>query len=132
MKPLKVQYYSNVIQVQLSDIIYISIKGKGSQIWVTHEKARELCGDEAEPEKSCLKSNRSVKEYFQELRECGFAYASASYIVNIANIQRYTKNEITLKGGTKLTVTRKMNKIFSQSFTNFWDPMSERRENHES
>lgn len=120
-KQIKIQYYGVVTFLELSDILYISINGKGSFVWLTDEKALQIWGSEKNNGIQALKSGKSLNNHFQELKELGFIYASKSYIVNVQNVMVLSCDEITLKGGQKLKITRGMKKSYEEEFARYWE-----------
>lgn len=118
---IKIQHYNTIRNINLLDVLYISIKGKGSSVWITEEKAKELKEAQKVSKEWMLKSSRSLKSYYQELKDSGFAYASNSYIINFENIIGRTAADIILKGGTKLSLTRGMKKPFEKENARYLD-----------
>lgn len=121
MKRIKVQYYGMTVLLRVTDILYISINGKGTQIWVTDEKANELWGVEKMPKLQALRSGNTLKAYYQELGQYGFVYASKSYIVNVRHVMALSSDEITLKGGWRLKLTKGKKKAYEEEFARFWE-----------
>lgn len=118
---IRVQHYNTTTIIKLSDILYISINGKGSLVWVTKEAAKKLKETREESGGWVLKSSRSLKSYYQELKDSGFVYASKSYIINVENIINQSNDEITVEGEQTLSITRGMKKTFEEKIARYWD-----------
>lgn len=125
---INVRYQGNLVTLKLADILYISLEGKGTLIWVTDEKAKELWGADGGCQKHAQRSSCSLKEYYQQLKGCGFSYASVSYIVNIINVIKQSKNRLFLKGGKDLSLTRVKKKSYEEDVIRFWSLKAKERD----
>ncbi|MDR7810519.1 LytR/AlgR family response regulator transcription factor [Lacrimispora sp.] len=111
-----------VFILQISDIIYVQIYKKGSQIWLTDKKAEEIWGGvSSEKElKQTIETKTKLKEYYQELRNYGFIYASESYIINAEKVVSRQKDFVRMEGGHNLTVVRRMKKVFDEELGKYY------------
>lgn len=112
-------YNGKVFFLQISDIIYISILNKGSELWLTKKKSEEIWGKDVHTGKLALKSNLRVSDYYKMLQDKGFAYANKSYIINVEHIRSREKNTVLLSDGSALSVTRGMKKEFDDKFCKY-------------
>lgn len=95
-----------------SDILYISIRGKGSEVWLTKEAAARLhTGAE------CIKSNVHLTAYYEQLNTYGFIYAHKSYIINAEYVIMRSKNSIVLENGCELNIARSRQKEFDRELS---------------
>ncbi len=111
-----------VFILRISDIIYIQIYRKGSQIWLTDKKAEEIWGSvSSEKEhKQTIETKTRLKEYYQELKNYGFIYASESYIINAERVISRQKDIVRLQGGHNLIVVRRMRKVFDEELGKYY------------
>ena len=109
-----------VYMLQASDIVYIQIYKKGSQIWLTDKKKEEI-------HKQTIESNTKLKDFYGQLGGDGFIYASASYIINAEKVICRQKTSVILQGGHNLPVARRMKKNFDEELGKFYG-ISYRRE----
>ncbi|HJA41374.1 MAG TPA: LytTR family DNA-binding domain-containing protein [Firmicutes bacterium] len=97
-----------VYRIPINQILYISVIKRGSAICYYPGKESEK-----------LFCRQTVKELYFRLSGEGFEYAHNSYIVNMANIIRVTKNVIMLKDRTELNISRSKQKNFDDRFSDF-------------
>ncbi len=97
-----------VSRIELFCIEYIDIAKRGSIIH-TYENNESLI----------YFSNQKVSEYFEKLKDFGFAYAHNSYIVNLDFICSITATELELVSGEKLPISRTYSKEFRKNFTDY-------------
>lgn len=119
-RQLEVKYRGETVLLKLSDILYITINGKSSQIWITDKKATEIWGAKDKPQELAIKSGTNLRTYYQQLKDYGFIHASKSYIVNAENVVAQSPCNVTLKGGYKLSLTRGEKKTFEEEFGKYW------------
>lgn len=98
---LPVKSDGRLLLLQPSDIIYVSIRGKGSELWLTREASRRLRIPEG-----YVKSSIQISSYYEQLSVYGFIYAHRSYIVNAEHITMRNKNSIVLESGCELNIAR--------------------------
>ncbi len=115
---------STTYMVRPSDIVFISIHEKGSQVHLTRKKAMELgvlkekteCREEA----TAVKSRIKLEEYYRQLKDYGFIYAKVSYIINAKHVMFMGKDSVTMEGNIELGISRIKKKEFDEQFTMFW------------
>lgn len=101
------------IRVYSDSILYIAIRGSGSQIFV-HGKVKELYPTEVFRANGNLSA---MAEIFGESH--GFVRLHNSYIVNMAYIMRTTKESVELADGTILNIARSKLKYFQEIFAKY-------------
>lgn len=106
--------------LDLSDILFISINNKGTEIWLTGEMAEKILGPLKKNQAMAVKSSVKITEYYQQLKDYGFIYANKSYIVNVRNVLRRETYSVTLKGGVELSISRSRKKEFDEGFGKYW------------
>ena len=100
------------LQVNLRDILYLSIIRGGVEVHMFSEiRAR---GEEP------VVAKRNIKDLAAELEEKDFACAHNSYLVNLKHVDSFTKNEVVLKDGTVLTVSRSRYAEFERRLFDYW------------
>ncbi|MCC8025740.1 MAG: LytTR family DNA-binding domain-containing protein [Clostridium sp.] len=97
-----------------SDILYITIRGKGSELWLTEKACRKLNLKE-----QFVKSSIRLPDYYEELKKYGFIYAHRSYIVNAEHLIMRNPGSIVLEGGCELNVARSRQKEFDRELSRF-------------
>lgn len=122
VEPSKIPIVCNgqVFMLQISDIVYIQIYKKGSQIWLTNKKREEI-------HKQTIESSTKLKDYYELLGRYGFIYASASYIINAEKVISCQKTSVILQGNYNLPVARRMKKVFDEELGKYYG-VSYRRE----
>lgn len=108
--------------LRISDIIYIQIYRKGSQIWLTDKKTEEIWGSglSEKERKQTIETKTRLKEYYQELKDYGFIYASESYIINAEKVVSRQKDFVRMQGGHNLSVVRRMKKAFDEELGKYY------------
>lgn len=101
-------YRSNVIKVNVQNILYVENAKRGSRIVVCKDS------EEAKFEGSILVDDKleTLTEKFSEL-----ALAHSSYAININHIEKIIDNEAYLDSGESLSVSRTYQKDFRTIFT---------------
>lgn len=61
-------------------------------------------------------SSQKLAEFYEQLKEFGFAYAHNSYIVNLKHVAVVRATELEFINGEKLTISRSRAKSFKQAF----------------
>ena len=102
-----------VFMLQISDIVYIQIYKKGSEIWLTDKKRQEIC-------KQTIETSTKLKEYYEVLGKYGFIYASASYIINAEKVMSRQKSSVILQGNHNLPVARRLKKLFDEELGKYY------------
>lgn len=96
-----------VAKINISDILYISRRKRGSTIHIyTDMRNWEHI------------SKDTVDEHYQKLRCQGFEFPHNSYIVNLENIERIKNNTVILKSGKELNISRSRRESFDTRFMN--------------
>ncbi len=109
--------------LKTEDILYIAIRDKGTDIYLTEEKASEIFGLEQAPKERkefYLRSAMKLNEHYAKLEAYGFAYGKKSYIINIHHIKAVTKDTVQLKDGTILNIARSRKKEFDSRCSRYW------------
>ncbi|MCI8431308.1 MAG: response regulator transcription factor [Lachnospiraceae bacterium] len=109
--------------LKTEDILYIAIRDKGTDIYLTKEKASEICGPEQAPKERkefTLRSTMKLNEHYAKLEEYGFAYGKKSYIINIHYVASITKDTVRLEDGTILNIARSRKKEFDSRCGRYW------------
>lgn len=94
-----------MFKIHPKDVEYIEIAKKGSKIHSFSKGKKEV-----------YTSSIKVSEFYSTLKEFGFAYAHNSYIVNMEYVIMVKVEELELKSGEKLTVSRSHSKEFRKLF----------------
>lgn len=91
------------VRLSAAEIFYIAIAKKGTVIY---------CGNKEQK----YTSSKRLMEFFDLLKEFGFAYAHNSYIVNLKYVAIVNLKELEFVNGEKLTVSRSRAKEFMRAF----------------
>ena len=122
---LTVPWGTHMLTLRLSDILYIAILKKQSEIFLTESCTREIARllniSEKDVKGFTIKSKRKVEEYYNELKDHGFVYAKVSYIINVRHVTGYFKEYVQLTGGTQLAVARSKRAQFEKELSSFWE-----------
>lgn len=94
---------SSLVKLPADRIYYIAIAKKGTVFYGSDE-------DET------YTSAGKLSEYYEQLKDAGFAYAHNSYIVNLKYVSMVTMTELEFVNGKKLTVSRSRAKEFRKAF----------------
>lgn len=124
-------YKSKQYVLKPEDILYISILDKGTAIYLTKEKASELCSFEKEEKKQgefFLRNSGKLNDHYMMLKAYGFVYAKKSYIINIHHIAAVIKNGVQLEDGTILNVARSKRKEFESQCSRYWRNTGENKD----
>lgn len=95
-----------------SDLLYVTICGRGSELWLTNDACRRLNLAEKR-----VKSSIRLADYYEELKKHGFIHAHKSYIVNAEYIIMRKPNSVVLEGGWELNVARSKQKAFDRDLS---------------
>lgn len=120
---LFVTYDGKMFILQLSDILYISILDKGTEICLTDEKTNEIFGDvgkNTDPLERTIKSGVKLETYYEQLKDYDFMYAKKSYIINAQYVMARLKDSVLLKGHHELSVARSRKKEFDDQLFAYW------------
>lgn len=109
---LQVKCDGCLLLLEPSDIIYITIRGKGSELWLT-----KLASDRLHMDGNSVQSHTRLPVYYQQLQEYGFVYAHRSYIVNVEYVMMRNKNTIVLENGYALNIARSKQKGFDRELS---------------
>lgn len=96
-------------RIKPAQILYIEIYKRGSRIY--------LYQDTPDNEKF-VTTKRKLADLYQILKECGFAYAHRSYIVNIDYVKVMRFAEVQMVDGTVLSISRSREKDFRKAYMN--------------
>lgn len=110
----------NVIMLRLADVLYISIQGKGSKVWLTKRAAKKYDVPYDGVEGAGIKSAIKLEDYYEKLRKHGFIYGNVSYIINANHIERRVKNSVILTDGIELSISRSRKTEFDVEFGHYW------------
>lgn len=94
---------SQIVKLSAEKIYYIAIAKKGTTFY-------------CEGEDEIYTSPKKLVEFYEQLKNYGFAYAHNSYIVNLKNVAIVSLKELELKNGKKLTISRARAKEFRKAF----------------
>ena len=97
------------VRTNLLDILYISIVRGGCQVHVYNGKNTE---DSLVREKLAVLAKK--------LEEKDFAYAHNSYLVNLRNVDSFSKTEVVLKDKTVLAISRSKYVEFENRMFRYW------------
>lgn len=100
-----------ILQVNLQDILYISIIRGGCEVHVF---------DNVYPDSSKITVKKMMADIFNELKEKTFCYASKNYIVNLQNVKSFTRKDLLLKDQTTLSISRSCYKEFENRIFEYW------------
>lgn len=121
---LIVPWGTHILTLQSSDILYIAIQNKQSEIYLTESRTRKIVKLLDIPERDAknftIKSKRRLEDYYKELKEHGFVYAKVSYIINVRHVTGYFKEYVQLTDGTQLAVARSKRAQFEKELTSYW------------
>ena len=95
--------------VPISDIIYVEIQIHNLYYYIFNYKN----------EPDVYRTRGSMQEVCKMLSEFAFERCSACYLVNLRHVVSVANNEIVLRGGVTLPISRKFLKIFTDSFMKF-------------
>lgn len=120
---IQVAHHGVFYVLSLSDILYISIYNKGTEIWLKKERRTEIFGNVSNPKNPLeppLRSKVKLTEYYEQLKNHGFLYAKTSYIINAQYIIRVLPNTVILaEGYCELPVARNRKKEFLEQFVEY-------------
>lgn len=94
-----------MVKLQVEEIQYIEISKKGSIIHWIKDGEEEL-----------YTSNMRVSQFYDILKDFGFAHAHNSYIVNLNHVAVVGSSELELLSGEKLAISRSKTKEFRTLF----------------
>jgi len=94
---------NQIVKLSPKQISYIAIAKKGSVIY---------CGNSEEK----YTSSKKLVEFYNQLKDFGFAYAHNSYIVNLKYVAMAGAKELEFMNGEKLTISRSRAKEFLEAF----------------
>lgn len=103
MPYIKGKKENEIVRVSAKQIYYIAIFNKGTMIY---------CGESGET----YTSSQKLAEFYEQLKQFGFAYAHNSYIVNLEYVAVARSTELEFINGEKLTISRARAKSFKQAF----------------
>lgn len=94
---------SQLVKLSPDQISYISIAKRGTVIYIGNSK-------------ETYTSSKKLVEFYEELKDFGFAYAHNSYIVNLKYVAMAGAKELEFVNGEKLTISRARAKEFLEAF----------------
>lgn len=92
-------------KILYKDILYIYKESKNSVIRNTNGESR---------------TRKSLKQVFEELAASEFIFIDRGYIVNIVNIMKVENDDIILKNGEKIPMSRSRKQDVIQLVNSFW------------
>lgn len=95
---------TQIVKLSLDQIYYISIAKRGT---VLHGRTAE----------ERYTSSEKLVDFYERLKDFGFAYAHNSYIVNLEHVVVVRIKELEFENGEKLTISRSRVKEFRRTFT---------------
>ena len=117
-------FHGNSCVIPSREILYIDIFDKGCGIYLTEKGVDRVCRIQStlgqDIQGNMVKSSKRLGEYYELLKEEGFAYAKKSYIVNLYHLIFNSKEYITIRGDTILNVARSKQKEFQEALGKFW------------
>lgn len=106
--------------LDLSDILYISIKNKGTEFWLTQQAAERLGISSKTFGGARIKSPVKLNEYYQKLKDQGFISGHNSYIINAHHVEARQNDVVYLSDGQQLTLSRSRKRSFDKDFGCYW------------
>lgn len=103
---ISLTYRNEIKSVRMSDIVYVSIRKHGCEVYVFDRERRYA---------EMFISNKSIKETYDELESFSFVYAHNSYFINLSYVVNIANHEVTLRDGTVLAVSRSREKQFKEA-----------------
>lgn len=97
------------IRVNLRDVLYISIIRGGCEVYTY---------DEALANRGVLREK--LTSIAEKLENKDFAYAHNSYLVNLRNVDSFSKTEVVLKDKTVLAISRSKYSVFEKQMFLYW------------
>lgn len=94
---------NHLVKLSPEQIAYISIAKRGTVLHCTEGK-----GSYSSPKK--------LAEFYEQLKNAGFAYAHNSYIVNLEHVVEVGPKELEFVNGERLTISRARAKEFKKAF----------------
>ncbi len=98
---------SRTVSVNLRDILYISIVRGGCEVHMF------------DTQKRCIVREK-LSALAQKLKTKDFAYAHNSYLVNLRNVDSFSKTEVILKDHTVLAISRSKYGAFEDHVFEYW------------
>lgn len=100
---LVVKQNSQLVKLPASQVYYVAIAKKGTNIYCEDDNEVYTCGVR-------------LAEVYQKLKGAGFVYAHNSYIVNLKYVRVASLTELEFANGKKLTISRSKAKEFRKAF----------------
>ena len=94
-----------MVRLHVGNVEYIEISKRGSKLYCTVDGTEEV-----------FTSDKKVSEFYDLLKEFGFAYAHNSYIVNLDYVAAVSTTDLELINGQRLSVSRSRAKEFKKAF----------------
>lgn len=95
-------------RIPVRDILYVAKARRGCQLTIQEKSGQGW---------ETLASNERLESWYGQLEARGFAYAHASYIVNLKSVTKIVKDELTLSNGETLGISRAYRRKFHESFS---------------
>lgn len=92
-----------IVKLSPEQILYIAIAKRGTVLYYGESKEKYT-------------SSKRLAEFYEQLKEFGFAYAHNSYIVNLRYVMAAGSKELEFVTGEKLTISRSRAKEFKKAF----------------
>lgn len=94
---------NQLVRLNPGQVSYIAIAKRGTDIFVADSGERYT-------------SQKKLQEFYEQLKEFGFAYPHNSYIVNLKYVAAVGRKELEFVNGEKLSVSRARAKEFQKAF----------------
>lgn len=99
-------HYSDVVRIPLGEILYVH-RVKRMAVIVTEKRGE-------------FQIKRPLRDIYAELNDLRFVFVDRSCFVNLNQIMSLAENEVTLKNGEKLPVSRKMLPVVKSTILKLW------------
>lgn len=110
------------------DILFIDILNKGTRVWITEKRAREM-GLKWDPsEGPYIKSSTTLDQYEQQLKTNGLFRGARSYLLNAQYIEVCNPAYVRIKGGKEFNISRLKREEFNKNLAKYWGTRYKRGE----
>lgn len=99
-------HYSDIVRIPLGEILYVH-RVKRMAVIVTEKRGE-------------FQIKRPLRDIYAELNDLRFVFVDRSCFVNLNQIMSLAENEVTLKNGEKLPVSRKMLPVVKSTILKLW------------
>jgi len=92
-------------KIYLKDILYIEFKDRKTDLHFTNGKI--------------ISTNYSLKHWYQQLKDTGFAYPYKAYLVNMQHILQFTTNNLKLINNEDIPLSRHYKEEFEKAYEKY-------------